>query len=305
VRYFHAKLSLLPDADIGVFVAVNNDEGFGLTRELPNILFRRFIPGADAKITSTEHSQVEADARYAGMYNSIRRNFTTVEKVTGALQSVHIERTPNGYLRMGASLWEQVGTREFIGVSEENAGRKLRFVEDGKGRISGMATGVQYWTRAGILDDYRFLITMLAATVLAAGCGLVGFWRRRSFTTSWSKGLSEIGGRHDIALGMTIALWAASCFALTIAALELSGMISFGPPSAVAYPGLMLRIAVFLGHAAAVGVILLAVFLYQTWRLPEWSVPQKLTHSAIVLIMAITVATMTHWKLLMAPFLPS
>jgi CubicO group peptidase (beta-lactamase class C family) len=260
VPHFHAKLSLLPDAGIGIFVAVNSDGGVSLTRDLPNLLFRRVAGSGPAVMEPAGRPRIEAEARYAGMYLSLRRNFSSVEKIAGILHSVRIERTPYGYLRMGGTLWEQAGPGVFAGVGNEAAGRKLHFVEDGNGRIVGVATAVQYWTRAGLLDDHRLFFSMLGATVVAALCALVGFWRRRRFAPGLRTRLHETGVRHGIMLGTTIALWAASLLILIVAVLELAGIIALGAPAAVAYPGPALRIAVFLGHLAAAGALLLTLF---------------------------------------------
>ena len=296
IAHFHANMVLLPDAGIGVFVATNSEGGVALASALPRELFRRFVPGAAPP--GPVAARVPAAPRFAGLYLPQRRNFSTVEKVAGALHTIRITVTPDGYLRIGNGLWAQRGAVDFQGASPDNFGREVRFIEDRAGKVAAVAIGTQYWSRAGILDDYRLLAVMVAGTVLLSLGAVAGFWRRRYALRRFLQGLGQPGTRHSALLGLGIALWTASLAALLAGAYGVSCAIEGRSCLAFAYPPDTLRLALLLGHAAAALAIVQACLLYQVPRVPHWSRARKLRHTGVVLWMLATVILMVHWKLL-------
>lgn len=300
---FHANLVLLPDAGIGVFVATNSDSGVALASALPRAVFRRYVPGA-APAGPAPPLQARAAPRFAGLYLSQRRNVSTVEKIAGAFHAIRITVTPQGHLRIGNSLWAQRGGADFIGAGLDNLGRRLRFIEDGANDVLGVTIGTQYWSRAGMLDDYRLLAGLIAGTALLSLGVFVGFWRR-SRGVWWSlRGLDNPGTRHAGLLALCIVVWLMSLAALAIGAGGVRCTMGSDDCVTLVAPLAWLQLALWLGHTAAALVVVQACLLYQVALAAPWTRWRKLRHMGVVLWMLATVVLMVHWNLLGAPLLP-
>lgn len=300
IAHFHANMVLLPGAGIGVFVGTNSEGGSALASALPREVFRRYVPGA-APPAGPAAARLPAAPRFAGLYLPQRRNVSTVEKVAGALHTIRITVTPDGYLRIGNSLWAQRGAVDFHGVGPDNLGRQVRFIEDAAQNVVAVTIGTQYWSRAGILDDYRLLAGMVAGTALLSLGVVAGFWRRRYGVRRFLQGLGEPGARHSALLGLCIALWAASLVALLAGAYSVFCAFEGRSCLAFADPPATLRLALVLGHASAALVLVQACLLYQVARVAHWGRRRTLRHVGVVLWMLATVILMVHWNLLCAP----
>jgi hypothetical protein len=245
-----------------------------------------------------------ADSRFAGLYLPQRRNFSTVEKIAGAFYSRRIALTDDGYLRLGNGLWVQRGKLAFEGASLETAGKDMRFIEDDRHNVEAMTIGTQYWTRAGMIDDYRLLAGMILGTVLFCLGTVWGFWRRRCAPRRLLQQLGHTGARHSGMLGLCIVLWTTSLLALLSCMLDVLRVTAGTSRAAFSYPPLSLELALMLGHAAAALVVIQTLLLFQVVRIPNWTGQRKLRHIGGVLWMFVTVALMVHWNLLGAPVQP-
>lgn len=296
--HFHAKFSVLPQAGIGVFVAVNSDSGASLTRDLPDLVLRRFVPAAEPAAGLGRQC---AAADIAGIYMPLRRNFSTVEKIAGIAGAVQVQVGADGAARIGADRWEQLGTGDFLKADGAAAEVRLRFVRDRHGAVVGMATGTRYWERAGWLDDYRVLAAMLVASLLAMTAALARFWRRRGAVRGLRRRLHEAGVRHSLALAAAIALSGLALLALLL--FVLARMPSTGASLAPAYADVALWCAAILAHLAAALVLGLGLLLYQVPALSGWTRARKARHGAVVLCLCGAVALLARWNLLGAPLI--
>lgn len=300
IAHFHANMVLLPEAGVGVFVGTNSEGGLALASALPREVFRRYVPGA-APAAGPAAVRVSAAPRFAGLYLPQRRNVSTVEKVSGALHTIRVSVTPDGYLRIGNSLWAQRGAVDFQGAGPDNLGRQVRFIEDGAQNVVAVTIGTQYWSRAGIVDDYRVLAGMVGGTALLSLGVVAGFYRRRYGARRFLQRIGEPGTRHSALLGLCIALWVASLAVLLAGAYSVFCAVEGRSCLGFSNPPDTLRLAMLLGHAAAALVVVQACLLYQVARVPHWGRRRKLRHMGVVLWMLATVILMVHWNLLGAP----
>ena len=304
IAHFHANLVLLPDAGIGMFVATNSDSGVALASILPRTVFGRYVPGA-APADPPPPLQARAAPRFGGLYLSQRRNVSTVEKVAGALHTIRIAVTPDGHLRIGNGLWVGRGDADFVGVGPDNLGRHVRFIEDQDRNVLGVTIGTQYWSRAGLLDDYRLLAGSIVGTALLSLGIITGFWRRRRRVRPLLQALGNPGAQHSALLALCIASWLMSLLMLVVGGRGVYCRMEGHDCLASLEPLMLLELALLLGHAAAALIVVQAFLLYRIVLTAPWTRWRRLRHIGVVLWMLGTVALMAHWNLLGAPLLPS
>ncbi len=96
--YFHSILALMPEENLGLFVSVNTaGQGEEIARGLESAFVRRYFPARLPPVRPPENA-VRRNARYAGTYRSLRRSYTTWEKVLATQLDVHVRPMTDGTL---------------------------------------------------------------------------------------------------------------------------------------------------------------------------------------------------------------
>jgi CubicO group peptidase (beta-lactamase class C family) len=114
-QFFHSSLSLLPEANLGLYVTINTGgEGARTSVALERAFFEHYFP-ASLPEAKPPADAAERNARYAGTYRTLRRSYSSFEKVFAGLGDEKVVAMPDGTLLMDA------------------LGRPSRFVEIGEG----------------------------------------------------------------------------------------------------------------------------------------------------------------------------
>ncbi|PZQ09590.1 MAG: hypothetical protein DI564_17550 [Rhodanobacter denitrificans] len=293
-----ASMVVLPDAGVGVFVAVNTDTGRRLVRELPPQILARLVEDAAPAPAPLPPPGFAAQAeRYAGRYIDERRAHTTLEKLL-LTDADEVRVTDEGYLVVGSGerARRYVADGEDVFRSVED-GQRIAFLRDAEGRVTGYANpyGHTVSQRVGVLATPDALAVAAAVVALLSLGVLLASWRRAGRP---QRSLARSGRGSAVLVNLAALAWLA-CFAGAVVALV--SLQALGEQAIRAYPTLPIRIAVVLAYLAALLSVLAALGLPVALRARTWSLGRKLRHLLVVVAMVALVLLLVHWKVLLAP----
>jgi CubicO group peptidase (beta-lactamase class C family) len=141
--YFHSNLSLLPEANVGLFVSYNSSSPIPISEreDLLKAFMDRYWPAKLPDVKPPADFKDRA-AKYAGSYRVIRHSFTKNEKLFGMLQSVSVAPTEDNTLLMASdgaltpTQWVEVAPQTFRRIDGEQI---VAFPEDADGNVRGIA----------------------------------------------------------------------------------------------------------------------------------------------------------------------
>jgi CubicO group peptidase (beta-lactamase class C family) len=82
--WFNANMILIPDLDIGIFIATNTDTGDGLVRAYPELLIRH-LEGA-GPLLPRQPTAAQSFAKNKGYYESLRGHYVSTRRTYGGLE---------------------------------------------------------------------------------------------------------------------------------------------------------------------------------------------------------------------------
>ena len=257
---YHSELVLIPEHDVGIFVAVNTDPGEQFGGRLVDALIDRYFP-----IEPPDRSLPAADAHlrqaeYHGTYASLRRNYSDFSKLALLMGYATIGTNGEGYLTFSGT-----STKQYVALGDDTFGARydhetLKFVRDAAGNVthvhrSGYAASTM--DRLAWHDDpqthqllFGYLGLVALATFLAAPFFGVRSWRSKGERGALSAGF------HAVALilsgGVLFNLYR------LVDGLENTGDMIFGIPD---------RVATSLYSAALLSVVSAAFGVFAGWRI--------------------------------------
>jgi CubicO group peptidase (beta-lactamase class C family) len=142
--HFTAGLFLLPEQELGLFVAYNRGRAADAPMGLLRAFLARFSPAPPAFVTSPASVTDEDVGRFAGSYRSTRRNETTLEKLQEFFSPVRVRAVGpsalevSGLVVVPESRWIQIEPGVFRDQSNPEI---IAFREDGSGRVTHLFEG--------------------------------------------------------------------------------------------------------------------------------------------------------------------
>lgn len=287
--YFHSGMLMLPARGIGVFASANTDNARGPVAEFTRLVLERVVAeapaAAPARIANADLS------RYAGVYRSNRRAYSTVEKLfLGLGADATVAAAADGSLRISAggetTRWLPIAADVF---QDAEGPARLQFLPGPDGLpdryVSGY--GIAVMERVSAPDTAALLLALCAAALLVA-VGRV--WR--AFRKPRRGAAPRSGLPMPKALAMLAALaWIA--FGAVFGGAVVS-MLGEGSSVVFTYPSTLLRAALWLALVAALATALELVALPAVWR-GGWRAWPKVRHTGAVLVFAAATAVLWRW----------
>jgi CubicO group peptidase (beta-lactamase class C family) len=133
--YFHTLLSLVPEKNIGFFVAYNTRPERNPRSALLKAFLNRYYPMPDTIDLKPlpKGKDNQRLRRFAGSYRMARSSYTTYEKVAGLFPFLNISTTKDGKLLARSKQWTQVEPLVFQEVGGQDT---MVFKEDQQGNIT-------------------------------------------------------------------------------------------------------------------------------------------------------------------------
>jgi CubicO group peptidase (beta-lactamase class C family) len=291
-QWFHTDLTLIPSENLGVYVSFNTNTGGQLTfRPFLEEFLDHYYPETLPAITAPAGFLATA-GRFAGLYRSNRRSFTTYFKAFGLAGGTTVSVGDDTTLVMN----EPEGTLRLVPIDsllfrEKNGDQRVAFSADASGRIThafmgGDPTSVldkQAWYEGTSLHLFLWALATLVSI------GLVGGGIRRLFR---SRTRGEPGVRMA---GKWLVAAALAELAFMGAVVKLSGdlitLILNGNQTPIlitlAFPVLL---ALFLLGALIVG--------FRQWNAPRVSTGARLRFTGTVVVLLLFLWSLNQWNLL-------
>lgn len=287
---FHSGMTIVPELDLGVFVATNSEGGRLLAGTVLWRLVERFY-AHKAPPANGDPQLLEVANRYVGTYLVARRAYGGLEGFLRHFQSaVSVNVTPDGYLVMAP---QGVPVR-FVPTAMPGAFRSVDVpagivFEAASGELATRAlTPAMGLERAAFLDRSQTLLQTSVAAAIAALVIVVGL----------AAGRGNMGGltplqRSIVLLRGTAAI--AWLVALTVFIIAVSSATS--DPDSVILDWPMPSVVVFSANALLAGLLTLAALTLSPalWRAATWSAWRKLRFSASLGVFALLTVILGHW----------
>lgn len=305
LRGYSASLTLMPERNIGIFIA--NNSFTGLTNQFLNQFFDRYFPVTKppkyAKTLSLNEEQIE---KFTGNYRDVEYPRNTFAKVTAPFKDINIKKADNGNLIINTPklfFVSKILDKELIPIDkllfrspENNAFTAFAENSDGKiefafnplfpkiGAYQKIAWYETVWVQLGIAAFCA--IMFLSAFIMYPTIAIIRLlWRKsakieRQFNGAWIiAGLASTLNLIFL-IGLPLSLYLIGFWKLV-----------YGVPTIVIALLILPLITTFLSLA-------LIIFAIVIWKYKYWSTLSRLHYSLVTLAALIFVPFLAYWNLL-------
>lgn len=292
--HFYAVMLLVPDLDLGIFVAANSATAAPLIARFAGLVAERYF-ALDAETAAlVPPADFSARARkYVGAYRSMRRSYTKLEGLLTA-DLISLGATDDGFLvgHIGGEAVRlvEVGPNHFRSVKGD---LRVSFREDQDGAVTHLITPMGSLARIAPFDGVGWLATIAGLGAITAIGMVSGGLIRRGRPMAQSRG-ERLSARL---MAWTGAVW------LGFAAVFMLGLSPYlGPDGAEralsSFPSAGIKLALGLLLLAVAGTVLAVASLVPVWRAKSWPLWRRLRHTAAVAILVALTLTLDHWQVI-------
>lgn len=234
VRGYTAQVSLVPELNLGIFVAANGGAYEGL-QELSRtgVLLHTFTaeligalwPAAPAAAVPVRNIAPDDRADYAGQYRVATIDKDTPLKSIRLLRALQVDGESDVRIVIEGRQFQKIGLDLF-----QNGAEFVRFLRDGEGNVTTLLRGHEVWERAPVFEtdlvQRSFIGTALALLALGGLVSLVGL------ILGWKRRLANFIGLVGAVGGLALAGWVGwELTHLTLGLAMAQGMagVPFGP----------------------------------------------------------------------------
>jgi CubicO group peptidase (beta-lactamase class C family) len=296
--WFHSNLVVVPDLNMGIFIAVNTDTGAELPSVVPSAIIERFYSPSPA-VPVTRPLSADAAKIYVGDYLATRRAYHGLEGfVTRIVRSARVRATPDGQLALlsdsKSTLWnatDRPGVFKAVNgpelmVFEMADGRAVRFYPPG---------GWAAFERVGFPYGAGLLIWIVSLAALASIATLAGvFMRDRRETRQ-----TPTQTRANLLQTTQAALWLISLGCLGMFASKSSDIadVFFGWPSGWLVTG---SACALVASVLSVATLLMAPMVWRGGRrVDSWTTLRKLAFTYTALLYIALAVLLGLWNFLL------
>ena len=320
LNQFHALLALIPDRDVGFFVAYNSngESGQRAEYELQNAFMDHYYPEEpQADLEPSDADAAENAERFAGSYRTTRANSSGFEKVLTLTGEVRVTANPDGSLTTnGGYLVRDFDTEQrWIKVARADApttfraeGGDERIAFGQPGRATYLASDVDPATAYEKLSFYEaprlhlvllagsLAVLVLSALAWAAGAAISWWYERRS-RRRHEKPAGEREGNKKPA--RRVRLLASSVPLLAVLLLVGMAAVLSSPATTLGFGASPLIVGVLtlpiLVSVLSAGVLVYAVV---AWRRGYWGLFGRLHYTLVALSAVALVALFGYYNLI-------
>ncbi len=295
---FNTQLLLLPDQNLGVFVAYNSEGGGDLTNQhlgFQRAFFDHYYPAPAVEPIQPPADFAERAGRFEGSYRMTRSSYTTLEKFAGFFGGVEISNPGDGTL-----IWKTPwGEWRFVEVEplyfrQADGPFGVVFREGDRGHITHMFTD---YTPMFAFEKLNWYETPGFNMALALGCisiflslivvVLIRFIKKRRLGGDQKPGPRGPHVAHWIIVGIC-----------TLNLLFLVGTVLWGNPVPLFGVSLVYKIVLGLGVLAAALTIGALVCTVLAWKNGYWSTVYRAYYTLVTVAAVAFVWFLNYWNLL-------
>jgi CubicO group peptidase (beta-lactamase class C family) len=292
-------LLLLPDQNLGVFVAYNSAGASDLTAQhlgFQRAFFDHYYPAPAVERIQPPADFAERAGRFVGSYRWTMRSYTTLLKVAGLFSKVEISDPGDGTLLFSTPYgeWRFVEV-EPLYFHQVDGTFGLVFREDDQGRITYMSTdlmpqfafeklnwyetlGFNMWL---LLDCILIFLSMLPAVLIHL------IWSRRLSS-------ERKPATRDARMAHSIILWICVLNLLFV----VGNMLWLNTPNLLSGTPLITKIVLGLGVLSAALTVGALVYTVLAWRNHYWGIAFRLYYTLTTVAAVAFVWFLNYWNLL-------
>jgi CubicO group peptidase (beta-lactamase class C family) len=299
---FNSLLLLLPDQNLGVFVAYNSQGGAELTNQhlgFQRAFFDHYYPAPAVPSIQSPPGFVERDSRLKGSYRWTMGSKTTLMKIMGLFGTVTISDPEDGTLLLTTPFgeWRFVAV-EPLYFRQADGQFGIVFLEGDQGQITYMYTDLMPQFAFEKLYWYE---TLAFELMLVIGCILIFLFTIPVILIHIIRDRRWSGnGKHTPPHIAYVAFW----IILAVCVLNLLFLVGFvGSAMGVMKnmllgPPLILKIVLGLGVVSALLTAGSLVYTVLAWKNCYWGTTTRLYYTMVTVAAAAFIWLLNYWNLL-------
>jgi CubicO group peptidase (beta-lactamase class C family) len=293
-RFFHSLLAIVPEKNIGLFVAYNSENAMDVQPLLLDDFLDEFFPAPAPNPAKLTLSAPDV-SRFAGSYRQNRRfSYTTVEKALTLFEPITVQSAGDGALLVSSAMF---GTYRFLPVEpllfvqEGNPQNILTFRKDSNGEITYAFLNddpTTVFEKLPWYADFTLQYAILGGNVLFFLCTLL------VAPVRWL--IRRIGKRtNSLCRSAVIGQWifialSAVGILFPVGFVFAAGGIPYGQ---VDFLSVVLALPVFF-----IALTLAAIYFnYRAWREKYWRVAERIYYTLVTLAAVGYVGCLNYWNL--------
>ncbi|GCE09714.1 FmtA-like protein [Dictyobacter aurantiacus] len=293
---FHSSLNLLPERNVGVFVSYNSDAGSAARTSLLQAFMNHYFPVPRAPTPSPLPGFAERAGKESGIYWSLRRPYTTYEKILILLEpgiTVNVINAGYGHLLINS------GGGNILNVVEVAPGvyrqmgeqQQVVFQQRQDGTVMFVGNSLQSYGKMAWYDSRSFQVPLILACLLIFLSALL-LWPVRLLRALRFKRSEELIKKNTVS---RTAYWLAGivCALNVIVPIYLVWTITSHKNLAAVLPVILM-----LGIISAILTGIVILFTAQVWRNRFWHWPQRIHYVLVGLAALAFVWELAYWNLL-------
>ena len=294
----YSLLLLLPDQNLGVFVAYNSEGGGELTNQhlgFQRAFFDHYYPAPAVESIKPPADFAERAGRFEGSYRMTQGSHTTLEKVAGLFGAVEISDSGDGTLLLATPWFE----RRFVEVEplyfrQVDGPFGIVFREDDQGRITHMFTD---FTPMFAFERLKWYGTPGFNRALALGCVLMFLSMIPVILIRFIRNRRPSGDRKPASRGARAAYW----IIVGISVLNLLfviGTVLWGPTNPLFGVSIIYKIVLGAGVLGAVLTVGALVYSVLAWKNSYWGIAARVHYTLVTVAAVAFVWFLNYWNLL-------
>lgn len=293
---FKSALLLVPDLDLGVYVAVNSAQGWPVVNDLPRLIVEHIAGPQPVQVGSPLAAFEPALDRFSGRYFGMRRSYTGLEKLLklqGADATVSATADNKLVIARGADVrtWTAVAPLTFQELGGDDL---VRFVADDQGRIVRFypPAGHEAYERMGwatspsLLFAAIIVATLLALTLLPTVGRSLKQGEEDGRLLSWLSAVVAV---------LTIVFAVLFVLAMRNLSAEGIGLMFSWPTPALLRMTLAAKILVLAAFS-------MLIALWPLWRGRSWPLWARVHATLFALSLCLLVLELHQWNVFASPY---
>jgi CubicO group peptidase (beta-lactamase class C family) len=298
----YSLLLLLPDQNLGVFVAYNSEGGGELTNQhlgFQRAFFDHYYPAPALKPIKPPADFAETASRFEGVYSPTAGSYTTIDKVGKLFGAVEISDPGNGTLlfTIAGSEWRfvEVEPLYFRQVDGPDGPFHILFVEDERGRITHMFTDL---TPMYAFEKLKWYGTPGFNMALLLGCVLVFVSMIPVVLIRFVRDRRASSDRKPTSRGARVAYWIIGGISV-LNLLFVVGTVKWGnQPNVLSGTSLIYKVVLGLGVLSAVLTVGALIYSGLAWKRSYWGIATRLHYTLVTVAALAFVWFLNFWNLL-------
>jgi CubicO group peptidase (beta-lactamase class C family) len=292
-------LLLLPDQNLGVFVAYNSQGGEDLTLQhlgFQRAFFDHYYPAPAVEPIRPPADFAERADRFEGSYRLTQSSYTTLEKVQGLMGSTVEISDPGDGTLLFTNPW---GEWQFVEVKplyfrQVDAPFNIVFREDDQERITRMFTD---YTPMFAFEKLKWYETPGFNMALVLGCVLMFVSMITVVLVRFIRNRRPSGDWKPASRGARVAYW----IILGISVLNLLfvvGTVPWGNAWPLFGVSMIYKIVLGLGVLAAVLTVGALAYSVLAWKNSYWGIGARVHYTLVTVAAVAFVWFLNYWNLL-------